>query len=176
MLLFCAFGPPNLSMTGLIRTPPLWLSLFIPLLNVHLFLSLSLLFSPFFFPLQVLWSPARYLMESIVFTHFLHSTLLSSDGELMISPGSAVGLPIPSADKASLNFPKRNWTSPSEGRVGQKPLCWRVFLRFATSGCSGECQKKWKPREPRKPEQLHRLLLNKETVAWHTQRAHQRQS
>lgn len=155
---------------------PLWLSLYIPLLNVELFLSLCFLSSPYLFPLQVLWYPARYFMKSIVFTHFLHSTFLRSDGELMISQGSAMGLPIPSADKASPNFPKRTWTSPFEGTVGQKPLCWRVFLRFATSGCSGGGQKKWKPREPRKLEQLQRLLQNKETVAWHTQRAHQRQS
>lgn len=148
------------------------LSLLIPLLNIQLFLSFSLLYSPFLFPLQVLWFPARYF----VFMHSILSTLLSSDGESVISQGSAMGLPIPSADKASPNFPKRNRISPFEGTLGQKPLCWRVFLRFATSGCSGGRQKKWKPREPRKPEQLQRLLLNKETVAWHTQRAHQRQS
>lgn len=49
-------------------SPPLRLSLFTPLLNIQLFLSLSLLFSPFLFPLQVLWSPAKYFMKSIVFT------------------------------------------------------------------------------------------------------------
>lgn len=163
-------------MTGLIRTLPLfaWVYLFLFWIFSSPWICVSFLVH-FSSPCK-LCDPLQGISWKAVFTHFIHSTLLSSEGELMISQGSAVGLPIPSADKASPNFPKRNWTSPFEGTLGQKPLCWRVFLRFATSGRSGGRQKKWKPREPRKPEQLQRLLLNKETVAWHTQRAHQRQS
>lgn len=49
--------------------------------------------------------------------------------------------------------------------MGQKPFCWGgVFLRLATSGCSV------RERNPKRPEQLQKLLLNKEAVAWHTQR------
>lgn len=49
--------------------------------------------------------------------------------------------------------------------MGQKPFCWGgFFLRLATSGCSV------RERNPKRPEQLQKLLLNKETVARHTQR------
>lgn len=39
-----------------------------------------------------------------------------------------------------------------------------VFLSLATFGCSV------RERNPKRPEQLQKLLLNKEAVAWHTQR------
>lgn len=128
-------------MTGLIRTLPLFDCVYLSLSWVFSFSWVCLsFFSPFLFPLQVLWS------KKALCSHTSSQHLLGSDEQLMISQGSAVGLPIPSADKASPDFPERNWTSPFEGRVGQKPLCWRVFLRFATSGHSGGRQKKWKPR------------------------------
>lgn len=90
-----SFGPSNPSLAGLFR----------PLPHLTENLSFPLLSSPFLFPLQFPSSHARHLMKSTALTCFLQSTSLSSDRELMISQGSAVGLCTVSADTASPKIP-----------------------------------------------------------------------